>query len=421
MAHPLPRRLVLTALATAASMGGGHAKAQATQLATIWMGWPEQHVRPLFEMFSQAHPEIDPVVTPIPFDNLLQALEVQLGARTPLPDIYMADGSLTASYAVRGHALDLTSVFGPEQDRFTAAGWDQGTWRNRLYTAPLHTSSPLLYINRRLFAAAGIDIPAADPAQRLTWEQTVEIGRRLTDRSRDTWGLVIEQSARPYQILPIMQSHGATVISEDGLSVTGHIDSPRFVEAAQFYADLFNRHAISPKGVFDLALAREVFTSGRAGMLIAGTWALDLFDRVQGLDYVAVPHPSFAAGRPVTCTGSWHIALNPRSRNRDQQLTLLRYFMSPGLQQAWFRLRTNPPVLKATYETMPEVFSSPAWRIVLHELNTTAVPRPRTPGFREYEDVLHTAFRDIQGGAEVAPRLQRATRDIDRELLKYRS
>jgi len=49
------------------------------------------------------------------------------------------------------------------------------------------------------------------------------------------------------------------------------------------------------------------------------------------------------------------------------------------------------------------------------------VPRPKTPGWREYEDLLRLAFRDIQGGAEVAPRMSRAAKDIDRELAKYRS
>ena len=53
-------------------------------------------------------------------------------------------------------------------------------------------------------------------------------------------------------------------------------------------------------------------------------------------------------------------------------------------------------------------------------MENTAVPRPATPGWLEYEDILRGAFREIQGGAAVEQRLKKAARDIDREFAKYR-
>jgi multiple sugar transport system substrate-binding protein len=44
-----------------------------------------------------------------------------------------------------------------------------------------------------------------------------------------------------------------------------------------------------------------------------------------------------------------------------------------------------------------------------------------TPGFRDYEDILRIAIREIIGGAEAQARLRRAAQDIDRELAKYRA
>jgi multiple sugar transport system substrate-binding protein len=73
------------------------------------------------------------------------------------------------------------------------------------------------------------------------------------------------------------------------------------------------------------------------------------------------------------------------------------------------------------WQALAATFNTPAWTITRYELAHTAVPRPKTPGWREYEDLLRLAFRDIQGGAEVAPRMSRAAKDIDRELTKYRS
>jgi hypothetical protein len=44
-----------------------------------------------------------------------------------------------------------------------------------------------------------------------------------------------------------------------------------------------------------------------------------------------------------------------------------------------------------------------------------------TPGFREYEEVLRLALRDIQMGSDPKPTLAAAAQKVDRELQKYRT
>ena len=48
-----------------------------------------------------------------------------------------------------------------------------------------------------------------------------------------------------------------------------------------------------------------------------------------------------------------------------------------------------------------------------------AVTRPATPGFREYENILRVARREIQSGANVQQTLSAAAVKIDREIVKY--
>lgn len=390
------------------------------ELTIVWMGWPAEQVTPLMEKFEETHPNISLNVEPVPFGEIFQALEVRLSARSEDPDVYAVDGPLTGSYAVRDHVLDLSTVLGDEMDGFTQAAIDQGTYNGTLYSAPFASSSQVLFYNKDLFEAAGVEPPPADPEQRWTWEQVYEAAAQIANPDEEIWGIVIEQADRPYQILALPQSNGAEVIGPDGLTAEGYVNSPEFVEAIEFYQSLFT-DGLHPIGV-DNTVTPEIFGTGRAAMFIGGTWSFtQLPDRYPDLNLGVAPHPYFAGGEPVTPTGSWHLGINPRTDDLEAASEFVRYMTTDlELREMWFGLRSYPPVRKALFDQMPEVFDTEGWQIVLYELNNTAVPRPATPGYREYEDILLQALVDIQLGADVEVRLTEAAQEIDAQLEKYR-
>jgi ABC-type glycerol-3-phosphate transport system substrate-binding protein len=393
---------------------------EAVELTIVWMGWPEEQVTPTMELFEANHPNIKLNVERIPFGEIFQALEVRLSARSDDPDVYVVDGPLTGSYAARGHLLELDPVLADEIDGFTQAAIAQGTYDGKLYSAPYASSSQLLFYNEDLFAEAGIEPPSADPAQRWTWDQVYEAATQLANPDEGIWGVVIEQADRPYQVLALPQSYGADVIGPDALTAEGYVNSPAFIEAIEFYRSLFVE-GLHPVGT-DNSVTPEIFGTGRTAMFIGGTWNLNQIpDRYPELNFGVAPHPYFAGGQPVTPTGSWHIGINPRSDDLEAAREFVRYMTTdPELRELWFALRAYPPVRNATFDQVPEVFDSEPWRIVVYELNNTAVPRPATPGFREYEDVLMQAFADIQLGADVMDRLTEAAQEIDAQMQKYR-
>ena len=393
--------------------------AAASALKVAWNGWPESQVKPLFDAFHAANPDISAPYELIPFAQLFQALEIRLGARTPDPDIYACDSPLTASYAVRGHALALDEWI--DRSRFSQAALDAATVRGKLYSAPFCTSSILLFYNRAYFKKAGLEPPAADVTKRWTWEQVADAGRKMSEPAQNRWGLIIEQAERPYQMLPFGQSLGGVPLSEDGLKASGYIDGPAFVEAYSFVQRLYTDWKIAPPGVFDNNITPDLFGSGQSAMFLGGTFDLDLFrTKYPELDWGVAPHPYFAKGKPVTPTGSWHIGVNPRTRERPAVEKFIRFMLSDDAQTAWFKLRPYPPVLKSVWERVPETFSAPAWQIVRHELSNTAMPRPASPGYREFEDILRVALRDMQGGGDVKAMLTAAAVRMDRELAKYK-
>ncbi len=412
----ITRRAAVTGLAAGALARPARA---ASALKVAWNGWPESQVKPLFDAFHAANPDISAPYELIPFAQLFQTLEIRLGARTPEPDVYSCDSPLTASYAVRGHAMALDDWI--DKSRFSKAALDAATVRGKLYSAPFCTSSILLFYNRAYFKKAGIEPPSADVTKRWTWEQVVEAGRKMSEPAQNRWGLIIEQAERPYQLLPFGQSLGGVPLSEDGLRATGYIDGPAFVEAFSFLQRMYTEWKIAPPGVFDNNITPDLFGSGQAAMFLGGTFDLDLFrTKYPDLDWGVAPHPYFAKGKPVTPTGSWHIGVNPRTRDKAAVEKFIRFMLSDEAQTAWFKLRPYPPVLNAVWGKMPETFGQPAWQIVRHELANTAMSRPASPGYREFEDLLRVALRDMQAGGDVKTMLTASAGRMDRELAKYK-
>ena len=72
-----------------------------------------------------------------------------------------------------------------------------------------------------------------------------------------------------------------------------------------------------------------------------------------------------------------------------------------------------------TDETYAE-FPLGAYRLGAYEARNTAVPRPQTPGYLEFEDILATTLEDIRNGSEPAASLDAAVQRIDRALARYR-
>lgn len=393
----------------------------AAELNILWMGWPEEVVKPLMDDFMQANPDVSVNVEKIPFAQIFQTTEVRLAPRNADPDVYILDHALTSSYAIRGHLLDLSEVL--DEERFTAAAVAAASYQGKMYSAPFGSSSQIIYYNKDLFEAAAVEPPPASVDERWTWQQVVEAAQKIRNPEQDIWGLIISQPARPYQLLPLAQSKGASAIDDSGFISSGHIDSAKFIEAFEFYQKLFNEYDISPRGQFQINLSRELFNIGKAGMLIDATSnMLTLETQYPDVNWGVAPHPYFADGKPVTPTGAWHMGINPRSDELDAAKRFVRHFMSDGIQQHWLRIRPYVPVLRSMWQLEADYFAkqADAWRIIQYELENTAVPRPPIPGWREYEDILRQAIQDINTGANVAERLQQAAVTIDREMQKYK-
>ncbi len=404
--------------------------------------WPP-HWAPVVEAFQARHPNITIEHEVYPFRQLFEIIEVRMQGQSEDVDLMAVDVPLVASYSLRGYLKPLDEYFSAEElaSRWVPSSGEAGRHDGKLMAAPLNTSAQYMYVNLGLFREAGIEPPPALTADhettvdevvagRWTWEQVVDAAKAMTadtngDGTPDVWGFSFDQVSRPYQILALPESLEQPSISEDGLTTAGYLDSPKWIQAATFYHDLFNGQPVSPKGVTPTDTP-DLFATGKAAIWVGGEWNARRFSEAEGLEFGIAAHPYFANGRVATPTGSWHIGIPAFSQHPAEAGQFIQFVTAdPEGSRLWFEHHVQFP---ATVPLLEEIetaetygqFPASGWRLAATEARTSAVPRPKTPGYLEFEDILATTLEDIRNGAQPAEALPGAVRRIDRALARYK-
>jgi multiple sugar transport system substrate-binding protein len=383
----------------------------------------------MIEEFERQNPDIKVKLEMLPTKSIWEVVEVKLGSKEATPDVLFTDSPLITAYVTKGYLEPLDSYFSQEElDQYVDVCLNYGTVNGKFYAAPLVNSSQVLYYNTKMFDEAGIPRLSKDPSDRLTWDQVVELAKKLTidkdnDGTPEVFGLGISQISRPYQMLTMPESLGGQAIGKDGLSVKGVLTDEAWLKAGQFIYDLFNVYKVAPKGVSATDML-AYFPSEKIAMMIGPDYN-HLAYSTSDLTWDYAPYPYFAEGVPVTPTGSWSLGVNKASKHKDAAVRLIKFLtLEPGCID-WFKLDGHLPSNKNTLAYIASQDKYKAWpfdifTLLNYESKNTAVPRPSSAGYLEYESMLTNAFEDIRNGGDIKTILSDAEVRIDRTLQKYR-
>lgn len=406
----------------APSANGQPESASAAGTQEITFAAYSNYEKPLTEAinaFEEQNPEIKVKLDLAPFDQLMETIEIKLSAKSKDVDALFVDSPLVMNYSVKGYLAPLDELIdGDAKQKWTPAAVESVTYNSQLVAAPMNSSSQVLYYNKELFAKNGIPLP--DENTRMTWEEVVELAKKLT--GDNVYGFSFEQISKAYQMLALSDSLGVKMISEDGLTATGYSNSPEAAQAFQFYGDLFNQDQVSPKIKKEESL--DYFTSGKVAMYLATNQNMPKI-RDSGMDFGVTLHPYFAGKQIATPTGAWNLGVSQFSEKKEAAAKLVEFLtLGEGAQIIFEVGGTLPPQVELldAIATDPkyEAFPDSILRIAAKESLETAVSRPMTPGYLEWESNMNKAFDDIKNGAEPQKALDQAVSIIDNQLKKYK-
>ncbi len=204
------------------------------------------------------------------------------------------------------------------------------------------------------------------------------------------------------------------MIAPDGSRTAGFLNSPEAVEALAFYGDLYNKHAVSPKKPIP-----DAFGRGQAAMFLANSPHVNVLRRLfPQTKWALTPHPYFK--KPVTPTGAWHIGVYKKTPHPREAIALALAYTNAAQAKDNFKIMNYTPVRRSTFEAFPDEFQHLPNSLFQYEVTHTAVRRPATPAWREYEDLLRTAIRNVIDGGDAKRELDTAVARIDAAIARYR-
>jgi ABC-type glycerol-3-phosphate transport system substrate-binding protein len=379
-------------------------------------------VAPVVQAFEKAHPSITIKWDSVPFDQLASTVDAHVTNKGGNPDVYWADQPRISALASRGEAEDLTSVFGKTKSTFDAPAYNTGLYNNKLYALPIANSTQLLYYNKDLLKKAGITPPSASVDSRMTWDQ-LQADALKAKKAGATYGFTFGQFDRYYQLEPLpLEQGGSTGLTGKG-NLTPDVTSAAWVKAFDWYGGLFKSGA-APKGM-TADQTDPAFVAGKVAYTVEGPW---LLSQLQGtkVNWGVAPQPTFTSGgKAATPNGSWSVAMNPFSKQKEAAAVFMNWL---AVQNGYIKYETSPelpatPAGKELYFKRP-VFSSSAGqdatKIMASESTQTAVARPSTIGYIEFETIMNQTFSDIRNGADAKQALESAQSKLTTAFSKYK-
>lgn len=373
---------------------------------------------PVIAAFEKGHPDITVEYTQVPFDQYATTLQQRLSAKDDTIDVFAVDQPNLAQIAAQGFLEDLSDLKDEARKATSAAQYDINVYDGKMYALSIWNSTQMLFYNKDMLAAAGIEAPTIDPGARWTWEQVAEAGRAAQAAGAES-GLLLEQVEAYYQLQPLIESAGggSGITGDEMLDVD--VTDAGWDKALSWYADTF-ASGLSPRGVGGFQTS-AVFTDQKVAFFVGGPWDVGGFAANADFDWGIAPHPYFAGGSEVTPTGSWSWGINTASKNKAAAREFLEYAaLDPSGSLATTEATTIIPAnteAAATYlptlEALAGDHGTGVADLITSEIENTAVARPVSVGYVQFESLINKAFGDIRNGADAGERLAQAQSQIE--------
>jgi multiple sugar transport system substrate-binding protein len=283
---------------------------------------------------------VEYIHTPERYDEVLQTML----AAGDAPDVFKV-GANYPDLAVRNALMDITDriasdpLLGDPNYFFPFEG-DRSTVNDKWYGIGSTFQWRLIYYNKAMLEAAGVEPPSTNPDEAWTWDHFLEVATALTLDSAgkhpgedgfnpddvQQWGLFADDTIYDN----FVYSNGGTILSVDDHLY--HLDEPAAYEGIQAFADLrLTQHVAGQAAVLtQMGMSSwQMLASGRVAMVFDGNWAL-LDISQMGFEFGVGVLPVIQ--QPATSASSSRTSVYANTTHPDEAWQLFRYLNSDTYQ-----------------------------------------------------------------------------------------
>lgn len=309
-----------------------------SKIKITWMGFGQPHEKELYTKLVKKFMEryknitVDYICT-APGQEYGMKIQAAM-ASGKLPDVFYVPPENLRAWVDAGKLLKITKYVKASKEINLNNIWPQAISRymydgktigkGDIYALPKDVGPFAFGYNKTMFKKEGIPLP--DPKKPYTWNEFVEICKKVTkdtngDGKLDQWGTDLDVN---WTLHMFVWSNGADWLDSTKTKVT--IDDPKFIEALQFFADLRNKYKVTPTAVQGQSISGyQRWLNGQLAFFPVGPWDVPVYNKLK-FEYDLIPPPvSPKTKKPATWLGSLGFGVASTTKYPQQAVDLAAF------------------------------------------------------------------------------------------------
>jgi multiple sugar transport system substrate-binding protein len=377
----------------------------ARETIEFWgLGREGEEVIALVPEFEKDNPTIHVVVQQVPF----------IAAHEKLLTAYVGDSTPDASQMgntwipemVALHAIDELSTLHVEQADYFSGIWATNVVDGKLYGIPWYVDTRVLFYRKDILASVGYAHPPR------TWAEWIDCMEKLQREHKSRFGVLLPTN-EPEQLVELAMTAGSRFLNADG--TRGAFRDPHFVDAFNFYNELFRR-GFAPK-VSNLQVANlyQQFAQADFVMAVTGPWQVGEFKHRLPADmqdkWGTAPLPARDASQPtgIGMAGGSSLVIFKASKHKEAARKFIEYLSETRQQIRFSELTGDLPARRSAWKA-PALANDPYFPAFLEQLERVE-PLPKVP---EWEEIATAIYEHSEATVKGAMTIPQALADLDR-------
>ena len=396
-----------------AACGGSNGASKDELVLTIWGGDIDKRVmQKRLSLAKKKYPNI-PVKLQYIAKDYDTKIQTMFSGGTP-PDILEMADNINA-YSSRGQLADLTSDFPNVARDYGKTNQKIYTYKGKLYGAPDRAAPAVIFYNKDIFDAAGVEYPS----EKWDWNTFLTNAQKLVKREngKTTQWAYCEGDWWAWYMTWIYQN-GGRILDKDGKPV---VNSPENVEAMQFYQDLMYKYEVIPKPqeITDSG-ADPLFAQGKTAMNVTGFWDISSLKDAKFNWGVAPLWHGKKTAVPMFFNA---LTVSSQSKHKDDAIKIVKYLTSKEGQRPIAESGLDMPANLAAAKD--KSFTQASWN--KNGLDLTAFTRstsmtyapPLTPEWSQITKAMSDGMSQTWNGKQsVKTGLDKAQKTLEQALNK---
>ncbi|MDE2418135.1 MAG: ABC transporter substrate-binding protein [Burkholderiales bacterium] len=385
-----------------------------------------KYIQDLATDFTRENPDIkvNPIYAGSYQDTIVKALTAHKSGTPPVTSVLLSTDMFTL--------IDEDAIV--PIDNFVKTS-DDKKWLSSFYKAfmlnsqtggktwgiPFQRSTIVLYYNKELFKAAGLD-PNTAPA---TWAEMADWAKKLTVKDATgkvtQYGVQIPSSGFPYWLFQALAiENDAVLANEAGNAVK--FDDPKVIAALQYWVDLA-KQGTHPAGIVEWGTTPKDFFEKKVAMMWTTTGNLTNVKNNATFDFGVAMLPAAKRKGSPTGGGNFYIFKKATPMQQEAAFKFIKWVTQPERAARWSMETGYVAVSEAAYatETLRKYGRDFPAAVVARDQLPYAVAEFSTHDNQRVTKALNDGLQAALTGAKTpAQAMQDAQKEADRILRSYK-